>query len=186
MYFLCLCLCVFVLLEVQLGLFGLLSFVGTVTLVRLAYHRLLASRGPSLWHVVCLGVCTNGLGLSVCCIHQDHAACSDVALHGCLFMMLLHCIKWHHCQTCQSRSWLSCLVYFVAGAVAGCRQFVFRQCSTTISDRDDEMLALWCVACMWCRHLVTQDRLRALFFPFLFSFSSLPCFFHIGFLWVVV
>ena len=114
----------FVLFEVQLSLFGRLSFVETVTLVRLAYHRLLASTCSSLWHVVCLGVCTNGLGLSVCWIHQDHAACSDVALHGCLFMMLPHCIKWHHCQTCQPRPWLACLVDFVAcGRVLspGCR-----------------------------------------------------------------
>ena len=81
---------------------------------------------------------------------------------------------------CPSSRPLACRSIFplggLAGAVAGCRQCVFRLCITTISDRDDEMLALWCVACMWCRHLVTQDRLRALFFPFLFSFSCLPFF----------
>ena len=113
-YLLCLCLCVFVLFEVELGLFSRLSFVKTVTLVRLAYHRLLASRCPSLWHVVWLCVCTDCLGLSVCCIHQDHASCSDVALHVCLSMMVPHCISCHHCQTCQPCPWLACLVDFVA------------------------------------------------------------------------
>ena len=39
------------------------------------------------------------------------------------------------------------------------------------------MLVLWCVACMWCRQLDTEDREKALFITFPLSLFSLSLFF---------
>jgi hypothetical protein len=54
---------------------------------------------------------------------------------------------------------------------------VFRRGSLLVQTGDDGMLVLWCVACMWCRQLDTEDREKALFITFPLSLFSLPLFF---------
>ena len=54
---------------------------------------------------------------------------------------------------------------------------VFRRGSLLVQTGDDGMLVLWCVACMWCRQLDTEDREKALFITIPLSLFSLSLFF---------
>ena len=56
---------------------------------------------------------------------------------------------------------------------------VFRRGSLLVQTGDDGMLVLWCVACMWCRQLDTEDREKALFITIPLSLFSLSLFFDL-------